>query len=147
MRRSSVVVLVVLLFLAGGCYATVPKEGAAPFLSCAEWIDSNRDGKVNPGEFSTRPYYPVYRDICFVGEIDRPFGTQISWKLLAPDGTVIDQGGVTHFRDNRVPADIRVYRHTYAVRDLREQAGPGLWRMEWFAGEERLGESTATLIW
>lgn len=148
MRHSPVVMLVLLCFLlAGGCYATTPREPVPLFFSCADCSGLPEKGTLNPADFPTRTSYPAYRHVCFVGEIDRPFGTQISWMLRAPDGSVIERGGTTHLRDDRVRGDIRIYRHTYAVRDLLDKGGAGLWQMEWFAGEEKLGAGTAQLVW
>jgi len=77
-------------------YAELYATGSGFFVA-NKWVDRDQDGRLDYNEWVGRNKsdYRPYEDIVFVAEIRRPVGSRGSWRLYAPDGSVVRSGSIT----------------------------------------------------
>jgi len=105
-------------------------------------MDKNQDGRIDLDEWEGfgKNSFRSYDDLCFVAYIYKPIGTQISCRLRAPDGQVIEN------INRSQNFETTIFRQNYIARDLIDKYGAGVYRLEWFVEGTLVGESKATLI-
>lgn len=133
----------VICLITAGCYSVkFETEPLPPFFTCYRWIDADHDNRVAKSEVEglNRPFYSTYQTVCFMGEINEPFGTTLSWELHGPDGSVNDRGTSLQLDD------VMVHRNCYSVKDLVAAGGAGTWTMEWLVKEVKVGMVGAELV-
>ncbi|MCM8805576.1 MAG: hypothetical protein NC825_02440 [Candidatus Omnitrophica bacterium] len=121
--------LVVVAMLLTGC--AMMQENLPParpdFFACNYWIDKNQNGKIEDDEWEGIKFdFRESEHISFVAYFYQKPGTPLSFKLIAPDGSVYKE------KTLKQTAKKTVWCQEYEARDLVKECGEGVWNMEWY---------------
>lgn len=127
--------LAVMLALCGGCVKNFnqnpPLNLGLDFFACNYWIDRNQDGKIDIDEWEgIKDCFLENEHISFVAYFRQKPGTSISFKLIAPDGSLYREKSL------KQTAKITIWCQEYEAKNLIGEKGSGIWKMEWYAGEQ-----------
>ncbi|MCX7705353.1 MAG: hypothetical protein N2115_03740 [bacterium] len=131
-RRASIVLVASVLC---GCVGFLDNEKkeilyTPDFFSCNYWIDRNQNGKIEIDEWEgIKDCFLEKEHISFVAYFRQKPGTPLSFKLIAPDGSIYRE------KQLRQTAKTTIWCQEYEARDLINERGQGVWRMEWYASD------------
>lgn len=123
-----------LMFFVSGC-ATVFNEKTENeicyYFACNYWIDRNQDKKIDLDEWEgIKDIFYENEHISFVAYFNQKPGTPLSFKLISPDGSVYKE------KTLKQTAKTTVWCQEYEAKDLVNNKGPGIWKIEWYAGSQ-----------
>ncbi len=112
-----------------GCVAIQEKIPAShsDFFSCNYWIDRNQNNVIDDGEWDgIKDDFRTAEHISFVGYFRQKQGTNLTFKLFAPDGSLYRE------KTLKQTSKISVWCQEYDAKELVDYGGTGMWRVEWY---------------
>lgn len=97
------------------------------FFSCNYWVDRNQNNVIDEGEWDgIKDDFKTTEHICFVGYFRHKQGTNLTFKLFAPDGSLYRE------KTLKQTSKLSVWCQEYEAKDLVNSCSTGIWRVEWY---------------
>ncbi|MCM8763757.1 MAG: hypothetical protein NC830_00090 [Candidatus Omnitrophica bacterium] len=111
------------------------------FFVCNYWIDRNQNKKIEIEEWEgIKDFFLENEHISFVAYFRQKSGTPLSFRLFAPDGSLYREKFL------KQTAKTTIWCQEYEARDLINNKGTGMWKIEWYAGGQLVNITTIKIL-
>lgn len=111
------------------------------FFSCNYWVDRNQNNLIDEGEWDgIKDDFKTTEHICFVGYFRHKQGTNLTFKLFIPDGSLYRE------KTLKQTSKVSVWCQEYEAKDLVNSCSPGIWRVEWYVERQLVNITVIRII-
>ena len=136
--------LLVIWLILSSCTTATRKFSSEPphFFACSKWNDLNQDGIYDFYEFQNiKDTFHASEEVLFVGFFSFPSGSNIRFRLYAPDGSLVHE-----------VSQIQIFSKTllhanYSVGELISGKSPGVWQGEWAVDDEEVAVTQVNFLY